>query len=651
MKKTVFNSFVHALSVLSRTSKRFIMVSMDLVALCFALWSSFALRLSEWWPEEYLIPSTGLFFVTPVVGVYIFMRLGLYRAVVRFMGTQAIWAVVKGVMLLALFLWSAVTVLQITPFPRSIPINFALVALIYVGGSRFLVRYFYHWFMQHHIDKEAVLIYGAGGAGIQLATALTDGREYYPVGFIDDDKNLWKSTIKGLPVYSIESLSEVIERENVKHVLLAVPHVSNKQRKRMLESLSGLSVHVQTIPSMPELLEDNDSITQLREIEVEELLGRDPVPAESSLMSKCISGKVVMVTGAGGSIGSELCRQVFSQSPKALVLFELNEYGLYKIEQELAECAKASGGVVPVYALLGSVANRKRVKQVIAHFSVDTVYHAAAYKHVPIVEHNIIEGVFNNAMGTRIMAEESSSAGVQNFILVSTDKAVRPTNIMGASKRFAEIILQVLADKTEKTTFSIVRFGNVLGSSGSVVPLFREQIRQGGPITVTHPEITRYFMTIPEAASLVIQAGSMAEDCDVFVLDMGEPVKIIDLAKRMVQLSGLEVKTDQNNEGDIEIICTGLRPAEKLYEELLVSEDVIGTDHPKIMRANENSLDSKELEFAISHLDKALQENDFEQIRTIFSRVVLGYQPHKKIVDHMTTSSLSSDNVVPITKA
>jgi FlaA1/EpsC-like NDP-sugar epimerase len=634
--------------MIERSYKRLIMICVDLVALPLALWSGYALRLSEWWPENYLIESWWLFFVMPVIGVYIFMRLGLYRAVVRFMGAQAIWAIFKGVLLLALVSWALAFIFKIDPFPRSVPINFALAALVYVGGSRLLIRHYYHWAVKRYANKDAVLIYGAGGAGIQLATALSDGREFYPVGFIDDDKALWGSTIKGLPVHSPYDIERLVEESSIKHILLAVPQATNRERKQMLEKLEGFNVHVQTIPSMPELLSGEASIEQLREVHIEELLGRDPVPPMPSLMAKCIKDKVVMVTGAGGSIGSELCRQVIEQQPKCLVLFEVSEFALYNIEHELLLRLKDKESSIPLYSLLGSVVDRNRIKTVINHFGVNTIYHAAAYKHVPLVEHNVVEGVSNNIFGTQIIAEEAAQSGIDHFILISTDKAVRPTNVMGATKRFAEMILQNLAAENTKTIFSMVRFGNVLGSSGSVVPLFRKQIKEGGPITVTHKEITRYFMTIPEAACLVIQAGSMAKGGDVFVLDMGESVKIVDLAKRMIQLSGLELKTTENPDGDIEINYTGLRPAEKLYEELLVGDNVAGTEHSKILRANEIYLSADELSERLLEMRQACENHDRETLRDILKVAVAGYRPHEKLVDHLSRKEETTGNVVKL---
>ncbi len=641
--------FIYKGVTMKRSYKRAIMVVADLIALPLALWSSYALRLSEWWPQVYIEMAWWLFVLMPIVGVYVFMRLGLYRAVVRFMGAQAIWAVVKGVMLLALFLWAAATLFQISFFPRSVPISFALAALVYVGGSRLLIRHYYHWLIKHYIDKEAVLIYGAGGAGVQLATSLSDGREFYPLGFIDDDKSLWGSTIKGLPIYNPSEVKGLVRSENIKHILLAVANVSNCKRKEMLSKIEGLNARIQTIPSMPEILSGQASIEQLREVQIEELLGRDSVPPLQSLLTKCITNKVVMVTGAGGSVGSELCREIIKHTPKKIILLELSEYNLYKVEQELrGKISSINGNNTEIVTLLGAVQNRSKVQRIFQHFSIDTVYHAAAYKHVPIVEHNVIEGVSNNIFGTQVIADESAKAGVGHFILISTDKAVRPTNVMGATKRFAELILQNLAMQNNNTIFSIVRFGNVLGSSGSVVPLFRQQIQSGGPISVTHKEITRYFMTIPEAVSLVVQAGSMAKGGDVFVLDMGESVKITDLAKRMIRLSGLEVKDERNPDGDIEIHYTGLRPAEKLYEELLVGADVVGTEHSKIMRANEDFLSCSDIEYSLSKMKQACEKYDYELLRSVLEQSVTGYCPHESVVDYLSKPRESNNKVLKL---
>ncbi|GGY10197.1 nucleoside-diphosphate sugar epimerase [Litchfieldella qijiaojingensis] len=621
------------MAALSRTKKRIIMVAADLVALPMALWSAYALRFADWWPERFIDPYWWLFLVTPVVGVFVFARLGLYRAVVRFMGPQALWAVVKGVVLLALLMWAAAFFYRFQDFPRSVPVNFALVALVYVGGTRLLVRTYYQWLLRHYTNKEAVAIYGAGGAGAQLAMALSSGREFFIAAFLDDDKALWGSTIKGVKVFNPAEFTPVIQQLNITRVLLAMPSATKKQRKHALDQLADAPVHVQTVPSMPEIVSGEASVDQLREVELEDLLGRDPVPPREELLEASIRGKVVMVTGAGGSIGSELCRQIMRGNPKALVLFEMSEYSLYAIDQELEALKADMGETFAVYPLLGSVCHRERVEAVISHYGVQTIYHAAAYKHVPIVENNVLEGVRNNVLGTRVVAESAAKLGVERCVLVSTDKAVRPTNVMGASKRMAELVLQDLARSSTRTVFSMVRFGNVLGSSGSVVPLFRRQIEEGGPVTVTHPDITRYFMTIPEAALLVIQAGSMAEGGDVFVLDMGDSVKIVDLAWRMIKLSGLDVKDEHNPEGDIEIVFTGLRPGEKLYEELLIGDNVVGTSHPKIMRAEEEVLSSSTLSRLLGELEEAERQLDCHKVCEILKQAVHGFQHSSPVVD------------------
>ncbi len=647
MDSTGFSSrsLHYRILTLGRHYKKALMVLADFIVLPAALWSAYALLLSEWWPSDYMVHAWWLFCVTPVAGLLVFMRLGLYRAVVRFMGAQAILAVFKGVALLAILMWVAALFSGISPFPRSVPGVFALVALVYVGGSRLLVRNYYHWLIGHYAKKEPVLIYGAGGAGVQLSIALAGGREYVPVGFLDDDPALWKNTVAGLPVHAPARTGELIASEGVTHVLLALPTASRSERRRILERLAEYAVHVKTIPGMQELV-SGEALETLREVDPEDLLGREPVPPVKSLLASSIKGKVVLVSGAGGSIGSEICRQVLVNRPKALVLYELSEFALYSIELELGKTAQTEGLDIPVYALLGSVLDAERIERVIARYGVQTIYHAAAYKHVPMVERNVFEGVRNNALGTQVMAEAALAAGVERFVLISTDKAVRPTNVMGATKRLAELILQGLAERNSRTVFSMVRFGNVLGSSGSVVPLFRRQIKAGGPVTVTHPDITRFFMTIPEAASLVIQAGSMGCGGDVFVLDMGEPVKIVDLARRMIQLMGYEVRSEQNPAGDIAIEFTGLRPGEKLYEELLIGANVTGTEHPKIMRAHEEFLSAEQLQLLLRQMAGALARDDSHEARKILQQAVSGFTPSSPNVDLLLQAVPPVDGVL-----
>ncbi len=613
--------------------KRLIMVAADLIGLPVALWAAYALRFADLWPSAYIEPVWWLFLALPPVGVFVFARLGLYRSVVRFMGAQAIVAGVKGIAILAVSLWAAAFFFQLQGVPRSIPINFALVTMVYVGGTRLLVRHYYQWFRRHYIDKEPVVIYGAGEAGAQLAAALAGGQEFDPVAFVDNDSSLWESIVRGLPVRPPAALPQLIEELGVHRLLLAMPSASKEMRNAVLERVQHCHVHVQTIPSMAEIMSGEASVDQLREVELEDLLGRDPVPPDPSLFGPCVTGKAVMVTGAGGSIGSELCRQLIALEPEVLVLYELSEFGLFEIECELRARLEKEGLSTQLVSILGSVDNRSRVLRTLHGYGVQVVFHAAAYKHVPMVERNIFEGVRNNVIGTRVVAEAAAECGVERFVLISTDKAVRPTNVMGATKRLAELILQDLSVRRRNTIFSMVRFGNVLGSSGSVVPLFRRQIAAGGPLTVTHPEITRFFMTIPEAAQLVIQAGAMAQGGDVFVLDMGRPVKIVDLATRMVQLSGLELKSEANPEGDIEIAFTGLRPGEKLYEELLIGDNVLTTQHQKILRAQEARLEHEVLQQSLEALSDAESRYDCKMAKEVLGRAVSEFASNGELVD------------------
>nr|ADF81009.1 putative epimerase/dehydratase [Vibrio cholerae] len=521
------------------------------------------------------------------------------------------------------------------PVPRSLPIIYGTFLCLLCGGSRLIVRVLVSGL--NGKGRKVVLIYGAGSAGRQLAIALRNSENYKVVGFIDQDKTLENTVIMGLQVYDISRAAYLVDKYDVTQVLLAVPSASRARRKKILESLIDLSAEVLTVPDMKDIVEGKASIDQLKDVAIEDLLGRDPVTPQQCLMESNILGKVVMVTGAGGSIGSELCRQIVRQKPKALVLFELSEFGLYQIDRELKQLMEAEGLHVEIIPLLGSVQRINRLVVTMKSFKVQTVYHAAAYKHVPLVEYNVVEGVRNNVFGTYYAAQAAIEAGVESFVLISTDKAVRPTNVMGTTKRMAELGLQALAEqenrKTKGTRFCMVRFGNVLGSSGSVVPLFKRQIEAGGPITVTHPDIIRYFMTIPEAAQLVIQAGAMGKGGDVFVLDMGEPVRITDLAVNLIQLSGLEVKDEQHPYGDIAIEFTGLRPGEKLYEELLIGDNVQKTAHERIMTANERYLPLAEFEQHLNELDKACHAFNHERIRELLLEAPTDFNPTDGIGD------------------
>lgn len=624
-----FNRFILSSS---RSAKRWLMLLGDLIMLPLALWGAYSLRLSEWWPDLYIYPAIWLFVISPLVGIAALAYFGLYRAVVRYMSMQAVLQVIKGVLLASVSLYVWVALFDISPFPRSVPVIFALVALLYVGGSRLLVRSYYYWLVSNFIGTEPVLIYGAGATGAKLLSVLKGMEEFTPIAFLDDNSRLKGSTVGGLPIYTPDALSSLKENSSVATVLLALPTLSSERRKEIIETLSAEGLNVLTVPSMSELLSGR-SLGNLREVEIEDLLGRDPIPPKQELIEKSVTGKVVLITGAGGSIGSEIARQVTVGGARQVLLLESSEYSLYQIERVLLALKEHEHLHAEIVPLLGSVLEQGYIEKVLKRFKVDTVYHAAAYKHVPLVEHNIVNGVRNNVLGTQAVLQACLAQKVSRFILISTDKAVRPTNIMGASKRLAEMFVQNSQNIKAETVCSMVRFGNVLGSSGSVVPLFKEQIAAGGPVTVTHPEITRYFMTIQEAASLVIQAGSMARGGEVFLLDMGEPVKVVELAKTMIRLSGKTLKDASNPQGDVEIKFSGLRPGEKLYEELLIGYAEDSTEHPKILKAHEQCLSEQELENTMRQLTRSINATDGQAIKEVISAAVHGYRPALKTVD------------------
>lgn len=541
--------------------------------------------------------------------------------------------------------------------PRSIVFNYWWLSLVMTGGLRLVMRQYFLAdglttakrapFASRHDGVPKVAIYGAGAAGNQLVAALRMGRLMRPVAFIDDDETLSRRVIAGLQVYKSKYIQRMIETTGAEEILLAIPSATRVRRREILEYLEGYPLHVRSVPGFMDLASGRVKVDDIQEVDIADLLGRDAVPAQEDLLEHCVAGKVVLVTGAGGSIGSELCRQIMGLGPKTLLMFEHSEFNLYSIMSELEERANRLSVPVQLLPVLGSVRNAGKLLEVMRTWKVDTVYHAAAYKHVPMVEHNIAEGILNNVIGTLNTAQTAIQAGVGNFVLVSTDKAVRPTNVMGSTKRLSEMVLQALSRESapvlfgasgnvpclNKTRFTMVRFGNVLGSSGSVIPVFHRQIKAGGPITVTHPNITRYFMTIPEAAQLVIQAGSMGQGGDVFVLDMGEPVKIVALAEKMVHLSGLSVRSEHNPYGDIALEFTGLRPGEKLYEELLIGDDVSATRHPMIMSAHEEYYPWEILKGHIRELLASLEEDDYDMVRKNLRRIVSGYNPDGEIVD------------------
>ncbi|MFZ6845892.1 polysaccharide biosynthesis protein [Undibacterium sp. RuTC16W] len=577
-----------------------------------------------------------LIVAVPLVSIPIFIRIGLYRAVIRYLDQKIIYIVVLGVTMSVLFLAFVSVMTHIMALSRAVFGIYWAGAILYVGASRLLVRS-YLLGVNRNDDAIKVAIYGAGKAGVQLATALRSSDEYACVAFIDDNVNVQGSLIAGIKVSPAQALHKLISQYEIKEILLAMPSISKTRQKQVLDELEQYKLKIKVTPSIKSLVNGELRVQDVREVGIEDLLGRDAVEPDPRLLATCITDKKVLVSGAGGSIGSELCRQILNQQPAQLILLDMSEYALYAIEHELSSLCAATNSPCEILPFLGSIHDSAKLNKIFQTYQIDTVYHAAAYKHVPLVEHNPIEGIRNNVFGTLRLAEAAIKAQVKNFVLISTDKAVRPTNVMGATKRLAELILQACARKQTSTRFCMVRFGNVLGSSGSVVPLFRRQIMQGGPITLTHPEITRYFMTIPEAAQLVLQAGAMTADGggDVFVLDMGEPVRIIDLARRMVHLSGLEVKCDATPDGTIEIHHVGLRPGEKLYEELLIGDNVERTTHPLIMRAQEKEIPWPELHALLKQLDIACTEFNYEEVRTLLLKIVAEYEPQCGIEDFL----------------
>ncbi len=588
--------------------------------------------------EQFVFPVNPvivwLFPAVLLIGIPALASQGLYRAIIRFVGSRMVLAVLGGTALITITMTLIAAALGVETGLQLI--SFALVFYAFgvfgLTSSRFLMRALVS---ARRLDAERVAIYGAGRAGLRLVAAASDHRDFRPVFFIDDNPQLHGRTIAGLPVVSPAKASKTLASLHVDRVLLAMPSAGRRKRKQIIDGFSTQSVRLQTVPDIGDLLTGKARLEDIRDVDVSDLLGREIVPPHDNLLDACIRGKSVMVTGAGGSIGSELCRQIVELGPCRLVLFEISEHALYQIDQELTKLVRARGMNVEIVALLGSVHHRDRVRGAITAFGVQTLYHAAAYKHVPIVEYNMIEGIHNNIIGTWHTAEAAEEAGVETFVLISTDKAVLPVNVMGATKRFAELVLQAMAERGSKTRFCMVRFGNVLESSGSVVPLFRKQIREGGPVTVTHKDVIRYFMTIPEAAQLVIQAGSLGRGGDVFVLDMGEPVRIADLARRMINLMGLTVRDEANPDGDIAIHYTGLRNGEKLYEELLIGTDVARTEHLMIMRAMEESLPWPRVRHFLAQLQLASNAFDCEQTLNLLLESVNGFAPVSEGIDDL----------------
>ena len=602
------------------------MLTIDEFMLLFAIWFSFALRLGEPWPIEYMQPNWWIFIVIPAIAIPLFIKLGLYRAVLQYMGIKVFTTSFQAITITSLIVGFVMMMFREADLPRSVIFIFWFVSNTLVITSRFLFKGILYSWDNFVNDRKGVVIYGAGRAGAQLVESLRRSHDYAPVAFIDDDETKEGTIINYTQVYGLKDLRKIIKKRQAKVLLMAIPSMSEIKRKELLKKLSKYPIEVKVLPSVSSIVSGEVSIESIKKVKVEDILGRLPVEPKKSLLKKNITGKNVMITGAGGSIGSELCRQILELSPKKIVLFEHSEFNLYSIHHELSKSRKRAQ-IIPV---LADVTDAKKVGKVIQEEEIHTVYHAAAYKHVPMVEMNAVEGVYNNAVGTYNVALAACENNVENFVLISTDKAVRPTNVMGASKRFSELVLQGLHKKNNSTTcFSMVRFGNVLDSAGSVVPLFRSQIQNGGPVTVTHRDVTRYFMSIPEAVQLVLQAGAMARGGDVFVLDMGEPIRILDLAYRMIHLSGLTPVDEENPEGDVKIKFSGLRPGEKLYEELLIGDDVVQSEHPRIMQATEVDLNWSVVKESIQIIQKAHENHDEEVVRELLLKHVNGYKPAK----------------------
>jgi FlaA1/EpsC-like NDP-sugar epimerase len=647
----MINQIAAPLLALPRPLKRLLALSVDAFLCTVTVWLALCLRLDSW-----VLPVGNQWFaiwLSPILALPIFIVSGLYRAIFRYAGMAALMALSKAIAIYGAIYATILVVLALPGIPRSLGILQPLVLILAVGASRVIARYFLSGSYLSILKRSAlpkVLIYGAGSAGHQLAAAMSNSMEMRAVGFLDDDPRLHGQEIGGLRIYNPARLSELVIQLDVSDVLLAIPSARRQRRNQILEMASKSHIAVRTLPGLMELAQGHVHTSDLRELDIEDLLGRETVPPDDSLLKKNIEEKIVLVTGAGGSIGSELCRQILVAGPARLLLVEMSEFALYAVHQELVQISSETDrSKIELIPLLATVRDQDRMREIIQTWRPHTIYHAAAFKHVPMVEHNAAEGIKNNVLGTLTTASIALDEGVSDFVLISTDKAVRPTNIMGASKRLAEMVLQALAataaEKKQNTQFSMVRFGNVLGSSGSVVPLFRKQIKDGGPITLTHAEITRYFMTIPEAAQLVIQAGAMAKGGDVFVLDMGEPVRIIDLARRMVELSGLTVLDGTNPEGDIALEVTSLRPGEKLYEELLIGRNPMPTTHPRIMRADEEFLPWPMLSEELKSLLASLNANDVPAIRAMLKSLVHGYQPENPVVDwvHLAQNPLATD--------
>ncbi len=605
---------------LDRIYKQFIMLFVDISTLLFALWLAFVLRLGEPFPLDYITNSLWIFIAVPIITIPLFIKFGLYRSVLQYIGIKVITTTFQATTISCLIIGFFMMFFRESDLPRSVLPIFWFIINIFVMSTRFLFKgYLYSWDSFVNARKQAI-IYGAGNAGVQLVESLKKSAIYAPIAFIDDDKSRQGTILNFLEVFSFDKIEELIKTKEAKILLFAVPSASHKQRTKILQKLTKFPIEVKVLPSMDNIVDGVVSIDSIKHVGVADILGRIPVVPKQKLLERNISGKNILITGSGGSIGSELSRQIINLSPDKIILLDNSEFNLYSIHQELLSMLKS----VKIIPSLCTVTNYHQLKKIISEHNINTIFHAAAYKHVPMVEMNIISGVYNNIIGTYNVARVADELKVDSVVLVSTDKAVRPTNVMGASKRFSELILQAFSVKSS-TCFSMVRFGNVLDSAGSVVPLFRKQIKNGGPVTVTHRNISRYFMTIPEAVQLVLQSGAMAKGGDVFVLDMGEPIKIIDLAYKMIHLSGLTPIDNENPDGDISIEFTGLRSGEKLFEELLIGNDVIQSEHPRIMQARESKLHFEEVISCVKIIKSARELQDEIIIKELLLKYVDGY--------------------------
>ncbi len=635
---------------LPRLGKQSLVFLVDAFSIALAVWLAFSIRLDRLhFPGG---PELLVYGLAILIALPIFVKMGLYRAVFRYAGQHALWTIARAVFFFGLIFFGLILFWGYlglpkgsTSIPKSLGILQPIIMLVLIVLSRSLARIWLAGYASiSKKTQQRTLIYGAGVSGIQIGSSLQRSGQYYLVGYLDDDRELRHKTINGLTIYGVDEIDVLINEYGVTDILLALPSIQQSRRNEILTDLRRFHVHVRSLPSMADLAEGKVKVSDIRELDVADLLGRNPVAPNKELFEKNIKNQVVMVTGAGGSIGSELTRQILFSKPKTLILLEQSEFALYTLDAELRARIKDENLDTQLVSLLGNVRQYGWLKKICTTWQINTIYHAAAYKHVPIVEHNVTEGILNNVWGTLNAARAAIELGVDQFVLISTDKAVRPTNVMGASKRLAEMVLQALAKQGGvRTQLSMVRFGNVLGSSGSVVPLFRSQINAGGPVTVTHPEVTRYFMTIPEASQLAIQAGAMASISGavgqgaVFVLDMGEPVKIIDLAQRMIELSGFSLQNEKNPDGDIAIEIVGLRPGEKLYEELLIGDNPMPTEHPKIMKAQETFKSWAELEKELTILQESLSGGEAQTIYHQLKRLVTGFAPDAEIVDWIAT--------------